>query len=166
MRVLLAEIRGALRELAAPEWVWEEWFSRRDGDVIEWNARSMVGALCDPTAQDSVRWALSWGALPIWSLRGADLRGLDGEGASLEGLDLADAHLERANLRGADLSRSNLLGAHMEGADLRGANLWGVTLSPHDLEGANLLGAIYKTGPLPEGWVRDAEGRLLPRCPG
>ena len=58
-----------------------------------------------------------------------------------KGADLEGVNLEGANLEGADLIGVNLRGAYLEGANLEGVNLEGAYLRGADLEGANLRDA-------------------------
>lgn len=105
---------------------------------------------------------LRWACLVGAHLNGADLRGAD-----LSGADLTGAHLNGADLRQADLTGAYLPGTELLSADLTGANFTDATitgthgLATADLTDANLAGARWPEGtPVPEGWERDADGRL------
>jgi hypothetical protein len=88
----------------------------------------------------------------------ADLSGANLYGANLHGANLHGADLHGANLHGADLYGANLHGADLYGADLSGANLYGA-----DLSGANLYGAEGDAWTrLPDGWVRNDAGLIVP----
>ena len=117
---------------------------------FEWDALSMVWSLKYEDSRTWVRWAISEGILPSWSLRGADL-----SGANLYGADLYGACLRGANLYGANLSDANLRDADLSGANLQDANLRGA-----NLYGADLYGAYYPTGDVPAGWRRTETGHL------
>ena len=68
--------------------------------------------------------------------------------------------------RGANLSGANLGGANLSGADLGGADLIGADLRWANLIGADLGGAnLYASDPVPDGWVRDENGRLKKAAP-
>jgi hypothetical protein len=101
---------------------------------IEWTAETQVDFIKSPLRK-YFGWAVDNNLIPMWSMRGANLRGANLEGANLWGADLRGANLEGADLEGANL----------EGADLRGANLWGANLEGADLRGANLEGAAGVT---------------------
>ena len=103
---------------------------RKDGSVIRTiDADSLRGA--------DLRYADLQGAY----LRGADLQDADLQGAYLRGADLQGAYLRGAYLRGADLRDADLQGAYLRGAYLRGADLRGADLQGADLRGADLQGA-------------------------
>ena len=64
---------------------------------------------------------------------GAVIQSVDAD--TLRYADLRYANLQGADLQGADLRYANLWGADLQGADLRGANLWGAVMNwqNHDL---------------------------------
>ncbi len=95
------------------------------------------------------------------SLRGADLRYADLQGAYLRGADLQDADLQGAYLRGADLQGAYLRGAYLRGADLRDADLQGAYLRGADLRGAYLRGADLRDADLQGAYLR---GAYLHQC--
>jgi hypothetical protein len=96
----------------------------------------------------------------------ANITDADLHGALLTGAELAGAHLVGAILAGADLTGASLYGANLEravlhGANLTGANLTDVTVTDAQLDGAQLDGALWPSDTaVPEGWRRDASGRL------
>src|SRR5215212_1444758 len=94
--------------------------------------------------------------LPVISLRGANLKGTDLQGASLEraslqGADLRganpqwanfkEASLQEVDFRGADFQRANLQRADLRSADLRGGDFQGANLEEAKFEWANLSDA-------------------------
>lgn len=64
--------------------------------------------------------------------------GCDLRGAELSGLNLDGAVLSGADLRNAELSGTTLRGASLNGADLRGVPLHDVNIVGADLRGADL----------------------------
>jgi uncharacterized protein YjbI with pentapeptide repeats len=79
--------------------------------------------------------------------RGADLRGLDFEGATLDHAHLSGADLRGANLQGATLTWARLDGALLRDTQLYAVNLKGAWLAGADLQGARLAGAtLFKAG--------------------
>ena len=76
----------------------------------------------------------------ITDLRGANLSGVNLEGANLGGVDLSGSDLENTNLRGADLRGVDLEYATLRASDLRDTNLTGVNLRGACLRNANLKG--------------------------
>jgi uncharacterized protein YjbI with pentapeptide repeats len=79
-------------------------------------------------------------------LRGANLRYVKANGASLVRSNLVEADLSGADLFDADLQEANLAAANLQGADLLSADLWraklgGAKLQESDLSRANLQGA-------------------------
>jgi len=74
-------------------------------------------------------------------LGGADLKGIDLDGADFENADLARADLEEARLAGADFEDADLRGADLKAADLRGADFEGALMARAQLNGADLRGA-------------------------
>jgi uncharacterized protein YjbI with pentapeptide repeats len=112
------------------------------------------------------------------SAPGADLRGLNLEGAYLPQADLRGADLCKANLSEAVLIEARLEGANLKqsqcpGTDLEGAHLTGATLEAWNINHATNLHAIdcryvYLLGPLDAfGQRRDDHHReRLPNDPG
>jgi Pentapeptide repeats (8 copies) len=126
------------------------------------------------------------------NLTGADLRNTDLDSSRLSRAWLHDAnftrasalgakfiktHLRRANfthailasadLASADLTGANLTGANLAGANLAGANLHDANLARANLAGANLEGAFWpRDAAPPDGWKRDASGKLVPADAG
>ncbi|MEB3228806.1 MAG: pentapeptide repeat-containing protein, partial [Synechocystis sp.] len=71
-------------------------------------------------------------------LTDADLSGANLAGSNFRGADLSGAYLEGANLTQGDLRKSSLALANLIGADLTGANLQGTTLNSANFSAANL----------------------------
>jgi hypothetical protein len=91
------------------------------------------------------------------NLRGADLRGVALDRASLCWADLRGADLDRANLCGADLRKADLSGAYLREADLTGATLFDMDLGGVDLRGAYLSGADLNKTDLSGAYLREAD---------
>jgi len=93
--------------------------------------------------------------------RGAQLRGVNLEAASLGGVDL-----RKADLRGARLGAAELSGARLAGADLREADLREARLARADLSGARLGGADLRSADLTDTDLTraDLSGTLLSRA--
>ena len=72
-------------------------------------------------------------------LRGANLRKANFKDAILVGADCQNAHLEGVNFKGANLENANLQGANLRNADFRGTNIQGVNLEQTLLEGTRGL---------------------------
>jgi hypothetical protein len=104
--------------------------------------------------------------LPLDTLEGASLPGLDFSYADLAGANLAGANLvgglfRETDLRGANLASANLRGTYLFQTDLREANLAGarmlvVSLDGADASGANLTGADLTGSYLAEAKLRGA----------
>ncbi|MDX6635655.1 MAG: hypothetical protein QOF06_1858 [Solirubrobacterales bacterium] len=78
---------------------------------------------------------------------GADLRGLNFEGATLDHAHLSGADLRGANLKGATLTWARLDGALLRDSQLYAVNLRGAWLAGADLQRARLSGStLYKAG--------------------
>jgi len=90
---------------------------------------------------------LRYANLPYLRLsKGADLRGLDFEGATLDHVHLSEADLNGVNLRGASLTYAQLDRACLSACQLFAANMTGASLMRADLRGARLSGTtLYKT---------------------
>ena len=73
--------------------------------------------------------------------KGADLRGVYGEGGFFEGIDLHGANIVWAHLAKSDFYRSNLRDTNLIGADLTGADLYKANLTDTYLHRTNLTGA-------------------------
>jgi len=80
---------------------------------------------------------------PNTNLQGADLKGVNLNGAKLQGANLQFANLQGAELQGANLHLANLQGAELQESKLLLAELQGANLEGADLEGADLDGARY-----------------------
>ena len=132
------------------------------GDVLhmDWTRETQIQTLLDQAPWEGFRKHLSWavqaGLIPLWSMFGADLAGInlrqveligaDMENANLTGACLAEvlfpgARLVNACLVDADLTNACLVGANLAGANLAGANLTNANLTGANLAGANLAGA-------------------------
>lgn len=109
------------------------------------------------------------------NLSNARLRGLDLSNANLVGANLAGADLRGSILVGADLTLANLQRARLNGAILNGANLSGTDMKFADLSNASLLrvnldmwGGVELTGAklnstmMPDGSIRDENGKIRP----
>ena len=106
-------------------------------------------------------------------LRNARLSGRDLSSANLVGADLTNADLRDTILVGADLTLAILRKANLTNAMLNGANLSGSDLSFANLSNASLLrvdvsawGGVELTGAnlsgtmMPDGTVRDSDGKI------
>jgi uncharacterized protein YjbI with pentapeptide repeats len=96
------------------------------------------------------------------NLRGAELLGVNMEGANLQEADLlgvvmVGANLQRANLTHASMEEANLLGARLQGANLRSASLEGADLKGANLSGANLSRAFLEGADLSKASLERAE---------
>jgi len=110
---------------------------------------------------DIRRLKLAQTKLPRADLTKADLVAAELHGADLYNAKLARAHLQRADLTGANLRDANLAGAHLSYATLLGTDLTHALIQGANFTRAELLGAIWpEHEQVPEGWVRDSDGRL------
>ncbi|MDF1873423.1 pentapeptide repeat-containing protein, partial [Vannielia sp.] len=82
------------------------------------------------------------------NLRGADMAGLELNGARFDSAVMQGATLREARLQGASLWGAQLQGADLEAARLQGAHLWAAQLQGADLEAARLQGAGLETARL------------------
>lgn len=84
------------------------------------------------------------------NLRGADLHGVNFQGADLSQTDLCGADLRGAILSYACLYQASLRGADLRGADLNQADLVKANLTGADLQGVWLEGTILQDANLSE----------------
>ncbi len=183
MEVLTAFIREHSREpwpLPGPDGAEPERLTRPDVRA------ALTVVLRRDRERDIRRIDLTCADLRRADLRRADLADAELMAADLTGADLTTANLAHANLAHADLTAANLahadltdaflvyanltcamlIDAHLTHAtlafaDLTRAMLIDADLAGADLSGADLSGARWpKDAPVPEGWERDADGRL------
>jgi uncharacterized protein YjbI with pentapeptide repeats len=107
---------------------------RRDQERDMIRALRQMRSLANDIAIGAVEELRESNLLVDGSLRGANLRE-----ANLQG-----AHLENASLREVDLRRANLRGAHLYDSCLAGANLWTADLRDARLAGADLQEAFLQ----------------------
>jgi Pentapeptide repeats (8 copies) len=87
------------------------------------------------------------------NLQGANLGGLNLQGAILWDVNLQGAHLAETDLQGAILWDANLQGAQLDGVNLQGANLGGANLQGANLKGINLRGANVRGANLQDAYL-------------
>jgi len=122
-----------------------------------------MGSRDNGTALRAVDELRDRGYLTDGSLRHADLKYANLDGAILSGADLRDAYLSFARLAGADLRNANLQSAILRAADLTGAlllnaNLRGAKLLDANLPTANLHGADLAGANLAGADLTEARG--------
>lgn len=88
-------------------------------------------------------------------LRAVLLDGADLRGCDFSGAKLMNAAMRRADLRQANLKDAGLMGAVLDDADLRGADLSGSDVGFASFIGANLCGAVLLCARLSEADLTD-----------
>lgn len=149
------EFRAALVERNACQEGLAAFDAAADSDVaplLSWSRAAQIELVRGPLRQWA-GWLWMAEMLPVWRLKGIDLRHADISGADLCAVDFTKSDMRHIDLRGAkmlavslymaDLRYGRLAGADLDSAclvdaDLRGADLTGANLRNADLTGADL----------------------------
>lgn len=124
--------------------------------LLNWSRAAQIEFIRGPLRQWA-GWLWMAEVLPVWRLKGIDLRHADMSSADLCAVDFTKSDMRHINLRGAKMLAVSLYMADLRYGRLAGADLDSACLVDADLRGADLSGANLRNADLAAADLRHAD---------